>query len=93
MFFISTAPRPQSIPSLISPPNGSTVQVRGSAGTTSRWPWTTSAGLPGFLPSTRATPLVRPGSESNSFGASPSALNRASTYSAAAISPLDVPSP
>ena len=35
MFFMSTAPRPQSMPSLMTPSNGSTRQLSGSAGTTS----------------------------------------------------------
>ncbi len=38
MSFMSTAPRPQSMPSLTTPPKGSTVQFAGSAGTTSRVP-------------------------------------------------------
>ena len=38
--FMSTAPRPQTQPSWISPENGSTCQSAASAGTTSRWPCT-----------------------------------------------------
>jgi len=36
MSFMSTAPRPQSMPSFTSPAKGSTLQFAGSAGTTSR---------------------------------------------------------
>ena len=43
MFFMSTAPRPQTTPSRTSPEKGCTLQSAGSAGTTSRWPWTSSA--------------------------------------------------
>ena len=43
MFFMSMAPRPQTTPSRISPEKGCTLQSAGSAGTTSRWPWTSSA--------------------------------------------------
>ena len=44
MCFMSTAPRPQTYPSRTSPPNGSTLQSSASAGTTSRWACTSSAG-------------------------------------------------
>ena len=53
MSSMSTAPRPQSIPSAISPANGSYVHSLGSAGTTSRWPWMSSAGRLRSSPSTR----------------------------------------
>ncbi len=54
MFFMSTAPRPHSMPSRTTPPNGSTVQFVGSAGTTSVCPCTTSAGFVRSAPSTLA---------------------------------------
>ena len=47
MSFMSTAPRPHSMPSRISPANGSTLQLRASAGTTSRWPCSDERGLVG----------------------------------------------
>ena len=93
MSFMSTAPRPHSMPSRISPANGSTLQLRASAGTTSRWPCTTRAGLSGLRPGTRATTLVRRGSGSNIWGDRPSAASLASTYSAASRSPFARPSP
>ena len=44
MSFMSTAPRPQMLPSsAISPEKGCTAQSAASAGTTSRWPWISSA--------------------------------------------------
>ena len=42
-FFMSTAPRPHSTPSRISPENGCTDQAAGSAGTTSRCPCSSRA--------------------------------------------------
>ena len=68
MSFMSTAPRPQRQPSWISPANGSTCQSLLSAGTTSRWPWISSAPRLGSLPSMRAMTLARPGSDSKSSG-------------------------
>ena len=44
MSFMSTAPRPQTQPSCTSPENGCRCQSSASAGTTSRWPWRSSAG-------------------------------------------------
>ena len=41
---MSTAPRPQTQPSSISPENGSTCQSGACAGTTSRWPWMSRPG-------------------------------------------------
>ena len=61
MFFMSTAPRPQSMPSFTIPANGSTLQSSAIAGTTSRWPCTTRAGLLRSLPGTRAITFVRRG--------------------------------
>ena len=60
--FMSTAPRPQTKPSWISPANGSIRQSSAAAGTTSRWPCS-SSGSPGPSPH-RATSEVRPGSDS-----------------------------
>ena len=62
--FMSTAPRPQTHPSKISPANGSTFQSFGSAGTTSRWPCTSSGSADWSSPSQCATSVARPGSDS-----------------------------
>ena len=64
MSFMSTAPRPHSSPSLMTPSKGSTLQSSAAAGTTSVWPWTTRAGACGSEPLTRATRLARPGEDS-----------------------------
>ena len=82
-FFMSTAPRPHSTPSRISPANGGTLQDDGSAGTTSRCPCTSSAGAPGSRPPTRATTFARPGADSSSAGSTPASASLAATYSAA----------
>ena len=68
---MSTAPRPQTSPSMSSPPNGSCFQRSGLTGTTSVWPISSSDGASGFVPSMRATTLVRPGSGSNVWRSSP----------------------
>ena len=49
MSFMSTAPRPQTQPSAISPEKGSYGQSAASAGTTSRWPWISSARAAGSV--------------------------------------------
>ena len=64
MSFMSTAPRPQTQPSRSSPENGWTLHSAASAGTTSRWPCTSSGGRLRSVPSIRATRLARPGSDS-----------------------------
>ena len=87
MSFMSTAPRPQTQPSASSPANGSRRQSSALAGTTSRWPWMSSAGRLGSLPSTRATRLVRFGCDSRTVGWTPTSLSRPATYSAALLSP------
>ena len=86
MSFMSTAPRPQTQPSAISPPNGSCASHRRSAGTTSRCPWMSSAGLR-VLPSIRATRLVRFGCDSSTVGSSPTSARSPATCSAATRSP------
>lgn len=92
MFFMSMAPRPQTTPSRTSPEKGCTRQSAGSAGTTSRWPWTSRASAAGSLPSMRATTFVRPLLRSSSVGSSPASASRSATYSAAGRS-WHVPSP
>ena len=68
MSFMSTAPRPQTQPSAISPANGSWVQSVASAGTTSRWPCTSRPGRLVSSPSNRATTLVRRSADSQNGG-------------------------
>ena len=58
---MSTAPRPHTKPSTISPPNGSRLQPSGFTGTTSVWPMSSSVGASGSVPSIRATRLCAPG--------------------------------
>ncbi|GAA5017179.1 hypothetical protein GCM10025734_67580 [Kitasatospora paranensis] len=60
MSFMSTAPRPQTQPSAISPPNGSYVQSAALAGTTSVWPWISRPGRERSSPSIRTTVEARP---------------------------------
>ena len=87
MSFMSTAPRPQTTPSRTSPPNGSTLQSCAWAGTTSKCPWTTSAGSEELLPSMRLTTLARPGADSYSSADSPASEISAAVCSAMARSP------
>ena len=90
--FISTAPRPRIYPSLISPQKGSKLQSAALAGTTSRWPWTTSPGRLVSLPAIRATTLNRFGPVSMSSESIPTSANLATTYRAtASSSPLPSP--
>ena len=49
MSFMSTAPRPHTQPSAISPEKGWWVQSAALAGTTSVWPWMSSAGRDAVL--------------------------------------------
>ena len=93
MSFMSTAPRPQMQPSRSSPANGSTCQSAALAGTTSRWPCTTSPGRDGSAPSMRTMTLARPGSLSAISGSRPTSASSAATYSAALRSPGPLPSP
>ena len=93
MSFMSTAPRPQTQPSSTSAANGSTRQSDACAGTTSRCPWTTSAGRDGSAPSTRVTTLARPGAASTISVESPTSSSRPATYSAALRSPGPLLSP
>ena len=58
---MSIAPRPQTSPSMTSPPNGSSRQPSGLTGTTSVWPIRHSEGASGSVPSMRATIESRPG--------------------------------
>ncbi len=60
-FSMSTAPRPQTMPSISSPPNGSRLQPDGFTGTTSVWPIRSSVGAFGSLPWMRVIRLWRPG--------------------------------
>ena len=54
MSFMSTAPRPMSIPeSSMTASYGACDQSRAMAGTTSMWPCTSIAGAAGSLPGTR----------------------------------------
>src|SRR5215207_3314334 len=92
MFFMSTAPRPQTIPSRISPENGGTLQSAGSAGTTSRCPCTSRASRPACDPAIRATTLARPGADSRTRASTPTSVSFCATYSAAGRS-LQSPPP
>ena len=87
MSFMSTAPRPQTQPSLISPENGCTCQSAASAGTTSRWPWISRAGLDESSPAILVTTLARPGCDSSTVGSRPTSASSAATCSAALRSP------
>src|SRR5262249_29501248 len=89
----STAPRPHTYPSVTSPENGCTDHSDGSAGTTSRWPCTSSAprsAVPAGSPANRAKTLVRPGALSRSTGSRPTSASCAATNSAATRSPAEV---
>ncbi len=83
--FMSTAPRPFTHPSAISPEKGWSFHSAGSAGTTSRWPWISRAS--GLSPGMRATTLVRRGADSNTVGSMPMPESSPATYSAAGRSP------
>lgn len=87
MSFMSTAPRPQTHPSAISPENGSWVQSAALAGTTSVWPWISSAGREGSSPWMRATVEARPLWDSMIRGSRPTSASFSATYSAAFRSP------
>lgn len=87
MSFMSTAPRPHTHPSAISPENGSCVQSAALAGTTSVCPWIRSAGLDGSSPSIRATVEARPLWDSMICGSSPTSASFSAMYSAASRSP------
>ncbi len=58
---MSTAPRPQTIPSTSSPPNGSRDHPSAFTGTTSVWPISSREGAFGSEPSILASTLRRPG--------------------------------
>ena len=91
MSFMSTAPRPQIMPSLTSAANGSTDQSWAMAGTTSRWPCTSSASAPGSEPSRRVKTFARPGADSKYWASRPTSSISPATYSAAARSPSASP--
>ncbi len=61
---MSTAPLPQTVPSMSSPPKGSWRQSSAVAGTTSVCPSRASDGADGSVPRILATSEVRPGSGS-----------------------------
>src|SRR5690625_1962077 len=88
VFFMSTAPRPHSTgspvtgQSAISPAKGGSVQSRAWAGTTSRWPWTSSAGALGSVPGTRTIVFARRGADSSTCGSRPPTLRASATNSA-----------
>ena len=88
MSFMSIAPRPQMKPSRSSPEKGCTDHSAESAGTTSRWPCSSSAGRDRSVPSIRATTLARPGSDSYRRDATPTSSSLPVTHSAAARSEL-----
>jgi len=50
---MSNVPRPQTKPSINSPPNGSCFHRAGCAGTTSVWPTSLRVGAPGLVPGRR----------------------------------------
>lgn len=87
MSFMSTAPRPHTHPSAISPEKGWWVQSSALAGTTSVWPWMSRAGRDGSSPSIRATVEARPGWDSKIRGSRPTSASFSATYSAALRSP------
>ncbi len=87
MSFMSTAPRPHTHPSAISPENGWWVQSSALAGTTSVWPWMSRAGRDGSSPSIRAMVEARPGWDSKIRGSRPTSASFSATYSAALRSP------
>ena len=93
MSFMSTAPRPQTMPSRTSAAKGSTDQSAASAGTTSVCPCTTSAPRSGSVPGMRRSTLARPGADSTSSGSQPTSVSSPMTCSAAARSPGPEPSP
>jgi len=93
MSFMSTAPRPQSMPSRSSPAKGCTCQSAAWAGTTSVWPWSTSAGRVGSVPGTRRNTEARRGADSTISGSHPTSVSAAMTYSAASRSHGPDPSP
>ena len=68
---MSTAPRPQTSPSMSSPANGSCRHPEGVTGTTSVCPMRWSDGAFGSLPSIRSTRLARPGTGSYRFISTP----------------------
>ena len=78
---------PRRSPRAISPENGCTRQSAASAGTTSRWPWISSAGRLGSVPSIRATTLARFCWDSRIGRLQPGLGERPATCSAAARSP------
>ncbi len=93
MSFMSTAPRPQTQPSAISPANGSYVQSAALAGTTSVWPWISRPGRERSSPSIRTTVEARPLADSKICGSNPNSASCSATYSAALRSPGPEPSP
>src|SRR6478752_2207626 len=95
MSFMSAAPRPQTYPSSTTPANGSTDQSSGAAGTTSRCPWTSSAGRARSTPGTRSTTLARSGASSraSTSGDQPAATSRSAIQVAAFRSPALRPRP
>ncbi len=93
MSFMSTAPRPCTNPSRISPANGSKLHSDASAGTTSRCDWTSTAGSAGSVPGMRARTLVRRGAGSSSVGGTPLSRRIVATCSAASRSPAESPPP
>ena len=86
IFFISTAPRPQMEPSLISPLNGSTDQSAAFAGTTSIWPCKTNPGLLESRPAIFATTFTRVGAVSINSLSIPTSDNFAAINCAIAFS-------
>jgi len=60
---MSMAPRPHTMPSISSPPNGSRCHPDGVTGTTSVCPIKSKVGALGSRPSIRVMRLMRPGSE------------------------------
>ena len=91
---MSTAPRPQTSPSISSPPKGSCAQPSAvSAGTRSVWPINASDGAPRSVPSMRATSDARPatGSYQSMSRPGPSIASRNTDAFADSV-PTDTPS-
>lgn len=87
MSFMSTAPRPHTHPSAISPAKGSYVQSAALAGTTSVCPWISRAGREVSSPSIRAIVEARPLCDSKICGSRPTSASFSATHSAALRSP------
>jgi hypothetical protein len=78
---MSSAPRPRTTPSRSSPANGGRRHSAASAGTTSRCPWSRSAGARP-APRSRATTFGRAGSRAATTGSTPASASSPATNAA-----------